>query len=142
MLHKLVNLLLLSKKAEPKAEVEEEGRVITKEENDQMIDKDIKAQKTKVCYFFAAQGQNVKTDKGARFVINPTRFKTIEQLIAEISSKVRLVTGGIGKIYDLEGNEITGVADLTEQGRYICSINRAFNKTMLSEAALATEPPK
>eukprot|EP00298_Acanthocystis_sp_HF-20_P029128 c8007_g1_i1.p1 GENE.c8007_g1_i1~~c8007_g1_i1.p1 ORF type:complete len:284 (+),score=124.53 c8007_g1_i1:91-852(+) len=119
-----------------------EGRVISKEEAEQMIDKDIKAQKTKVCYFYGANGQCQKTDKGARFVINPTRYKTLEQLISEVSSKVRLITGGIQKIYDLEGNELTSVADLTEQGRYVCSIARSFNKSMIPEVALATDPPK
>jgi hypothetical protein len=105
-------------------------------------DKDAESHRAKVCFFFGAKGQTVQAAKGAKFIMNPTKFKTVQQVIDEVSTKIGLVTGGIGVIYDLEGNALTSAADLVDQGRYICSIKKEFNKSMIPDAAQETVPPK
>eukprot|EP00299_Pterocystis_sp_00344_P009093 c3703_g1_i1.p1 GENE.c3703_g1_i1~~c3703_g1_i1.p1 ORF type:complete len:254 (+),score=68.06 c3703_g1_i1:1-762(+) len=114
-----------------------EGRVIDKEEIEKMKEEDIQQQKTKTCFFYPAEGQGVKTDKGVSIIINPTRYRTVDQVIAEVRGKVRLVTGVIQVLYDIEGHKLGAVAELKDQGRYICSIQKPFSKSMVPSAALA-----
>eukprot|EP00301_Raphidiophrys_heterophryoidea_P022199 c6416_g1_i1.p1 GENE.c6416_g1_i1~~c6416_g1_i1.p1 ORF type:complete len:256 (+),score=74.59 c6416_g1_i1:51-770(+) len=103
----------------------------------QMIDDDINKNRTKECWFYPAVGQSVKTAKGAKLIINPSRYRTVDQLIGEVRGKVSLVTGPIQKLYDLEGNELTSIDGLKNHGKYICSIARAFNKSMIPPDAEA-----
>merc|ERR1712226_49105 len=96
-----------------------------------MHQKVIAENKTTRCTFYPAENQTKKGGKGVKIIVNPVRVKTIAGAIALTNGKIQLVLGAPTKLYDLEGNTITEVSQLESGGKYICSMNKAFNAGMV-----------
>ena len=61
-------------------------------------------------------------DQGIRLVIHPNRYKSLEALIGDLSNKMPRTECGIRAIYTPKGiNKVHSVADLQNNGHYICS---------------------
>jgi hypothetical protein len=60
-----------------------------------------------------------KHHKGEKISVHPKKIKTFDQLI-QASNVVRLVTGAVRKIYNLEGKQIKSINELQDGGHYIC----------------------
>merc|ERR1712110_628517 len=79
----------------------------------------------------AASSKDSGGVKGVKIIVTPVRVKTIAGAIGLTNGKIQLVLGAPTKLYDLEGNTITEVSQLESGGKYICSMNKAFNAGMV-----------
>lgn len=99
-----------------------------------LIEDGISKNLTKVCFFYGAKNQAHVSAKGIRMVVNPTRYRTVDQLIGEIRGKgISLVTGAVTTIYSFDGEKLEKIDDLIDQMKYVCSIKKPFAPSMIPD---------
>lgn len=82
----------------------------------------------KSCYFYI---DNDYSFAPMKMVIHPKKYKRLDTVTRDLSSKMKSLPFGVRSIFTPRGqHRVHNLEDLTQEGHYICSSNRKYAKGM------------